>query len=53
MRAKIKFNNGIGALLCETCDIIITTGFGHDKDKEHYCDKHKSKVAEVEIVPGS
>lgn len=31
-----KFNGGRGALLCNGCNIIIATGFGHE-DKEHFC----------------
>ena len=36
----VKYNDGIGALLCNECRVIISTGFIHD-DKEHYCAKCK------------
>lgn len=36
----VKYNGGIGALLCNECKVIIATGFIHD-DKEHYCAKCK------------
>ena len=36
--AKIKYNSGIGALLCNECSVIIAVGFDHE-DKEHYCTK--------------
>lgn len=34
--ARVKFNNGNGALLCNACDVIIAYGFDHE-DREHYC----------------
>ena len=34
--AEVKFNNGNGALLCNTCSVILAYGFDHE-DKEHYC----------------
>ena len=37
MKAIIKFNGGVGALLCNKCRIIIAYGTKHDKDKRHYC----------------
>ena len=43
MKAKIKFNGGLGALLCNECDIIIANGTDHDKTKEHFCDKCKKE----------
>jgi hypothetical protein len=36
-RAIVKFNNGLGALLCNRCYVIIATGRDH-QDIEHYCD---------------
>ena len=39
MKAIIKFNNGLGALLCSSCSVIIRTGFEHDVHKAHYCDE--------------
>lgn len=38
--AIIKFNSGVGALLCNKCSTIISTGFEHE-DKIHLCDKCK------------
>lgn len=35
--AIVKFNGGVGALLCSECSIIIKYGFRH-KDVEHYCE---------------
>jgi len=40
----VKYNGGIGALLCNGCRIVIATGFNHE-DKKHYCIKCKSKEA--------
>lgn len=34
--AKVKFNNGYGALLCNECSIIIAEGFEHE-DRVHLC----------------
>ena len=39
MKAKIKFNGGKGALLCNGCDVILELGTDHDKNKEHFCFK--------------
>lgn len=36
-RAIIKHNNGQGAVLCNTCGVIIKTGFDHS-DAHHFCD---------------
>lgn len=38
--AIVKFNDGVGALLCNTCNVIIAYGFVH-KDKKHLCEKCK------------
>lgn len=35
-QATVKFNSGVGALLCSKCRTIIKTGFDHE-DKKHYC----------------
>ena len=35
-RRIVKYNNGMGALLCNGCRFIIATGFDHE-DKAHYC----------------
>jgi late competence protein required for DNA uptake (superfamily II DNA/RNA helicase) len=49
MKAIIKFNNGLGALLCSSCDIIIRTGFEHDLTKAHYCDKCEENTMHKDI----
>jgi hypothetical protein len=36
--AIVKWNGGVGALLCNTCRTIIAHGFDHE-DKVHHCDK--------------
>ena len=41
--AIIKYNNGNGALLCNTCHDIIRYGFNH-VDTIHYCDKCKAAL---------
>lgn len=43
--AVVKFNGGVGALLCNGCNIIIEYGMNH-KDVEHYC--HDCDYAEQE-----
>lgn len=35
--ADVRFNGGRGALLCNSCQIIVEYGWDH-KDEEHYCD---------------
>ena len=35
--AEVKYNNGVGALLCFGCRTIVAYGYEHE-DKEHYCD---------------
>ena len=34
--ALIKFNGGVGALLCNRCHTILATGFDYE-DREHFC----------------
>lgn len=41
--AEVKFNGGRGALLCNTCRVIIATGFNHE-DKEHFCEECTAKA---------
>ena len=41
--AEVKFNNGMGALLCNRCSIIIEYGFDHE-DKFHFCEKCDNPV---------
>jgi hypothetical protein len=42
-----KFNNGRGAMLCNECRTIISTG---PKTKELFCDKCKQKNHIIEIM---
>ena len=35
--ADVKFNSGLGALLCNSCRTIVAYGFDH-LDEEHYCE---------------
>ena len=35
-KAKFRFNGGVGAILCESCDKIVATGNKHE-DKEYFC----------------
>ena len=35
--ALVKWNGGMGALLCNDCLVIVAYGFDH-KDKHHYCE---------------
>lgn len=35
--ADVRFNSGYGALLCNTCKIIIAYGSDHE-DREHFCE---------------
>ena len=48
--AKIKFNGGVGALLCNKCDVIIATGTKHE-DREHYCMKCMMEEHNLTITP--
>ena len=41
MNPIYKFNNGNGAMLCNNCRIIISTG---KKTKEVLCDKCKKEI---------
>ena len=41
--ATVKFNGGIGALLCSGCQRILELGFQH-KDVEHYCASCTNKL---------
>lgn len=38
--AKVKFNNGYGALLCNECSTIIAEGWEHE-DRAHLCEECK------------
>jgi hypothetical protein len=42
-----KFNNGRGAMLCNSCRTIISTG---PKTEELFCDKCKQKNHIIEIM---
>lgn len=48
-KAIYKYNNGNGALLCNSCSVIITTGFKHE-DKEHYCNNCQEESPMDEYV---
>ena len=37
--SEIRFNNGVGALLCDGCRVIIAYGFDHDTTKDNYCEE--------------
>lgn len=41
LKPIIKYNGGLGAILCHRCKVIITTGF---KSKELYCSNCKEKI---------
>ena len=47
MNQIYKFNNGRGAMLCNGCRTIISTG---PKTDEFYCDKCKQKNHIIEIM---
>ena len=49
--ADVRFNSGVGALLCNRCRIILDYGFEHE-DKLHYCKEClKAKVIDFVIEP--
>lgn len=49
--ADVRFNSGVGALLCNRCRIILDYGFEH-KDKLHYCKEClRAKVIDYVIEP--
>lgn len=41
-KSIVKFNGGLGALLCNRCRTIIAYGFDHE-NKEHFCNTCESK----------
>jgi len=54
-KAKFKFNNGNGALLCSKCSVIIKTGRDYTKEEKEaaygdgylepqYCNKCKDEL---------
>ena len=43
-KAMVKFNGGAGALLCNSCSIIVSTGKADYRDIEHYCEDCYNKV---------
>jgi hypothetical protein len=47
MKPIHKFNNGRGAMLCNGCRIIISTG---PKTEELFCDKCKQKNNIIKIM---
>jgi hypothetical protein len=52
--AKIKFNNGLGAILCNTCERVIKTGWDHE-DRAYYCSPacEPKKVESLDDDPNS
>lgn len=36
--ADVRFNSGVGALLCNRCSVIIAYGYEHE-DTFHFCEK--------------
>ena len=46
--AIVKFNSGVGALLCNGCQIIIAYGFNH-KDVPHYCEDCEREDDESDV----
>ena len=55
-KAKFKFNNGNGALLCSKCSVIIKEGHQYTKEEKNaaynngylppqYCDKCKKSIS--------
>lgn len=51
--AIVTFNNGNGALLCNSCEEIIEEGFDHDMYVEHYCTKCSKEYLYGGSVGGS
>jgi len=49
--AIVKFNNGNGALLCNTCRVIMEYGFDHE-DTEHRCGQCLAKLTKNETDNG-
>lgn len=49
-KARVKFNGGRGALLCERCNRIIREDFDPltIEDKYYYCDRCKAEKPELE-----
>jgi hypothetical protein len=47
MNPIYKFNSGMGAMICNECRTIISTG---PKTDEFYCDKCKQKNHIIEIM---
>lgn len=45
--AIVKWNGGHGALLCNVCRTIISTGFNHE-DTEHRCKRCPDKLPEID-----
>ena len=43
-KAMVKLNGGEGALLCNRCSIIVSTGKADYRDIEHYCEDCYNKV---------
>ena len=43
--AKVKFNGGVGGLLCNGCGVILKYGFTH-QDCEHFCERCEDESLE-------
>ena len=43
--ADIRYNNGMGALVCNRCFLILEYGFEHE-DKFHFCSECEFHIAE-------
>lgn len=50
--ADVRFNGGVGALLCNTCSVIIDYGFDHE-DKLHFCELCTQSQLENDDTPSS
>lgn len=48
--AILKFDNGLGALLCNQCSKVVATGFSHE-DRIHLCEDC-AKLHPIEIQYG-
>ena len=49
--AKVKFNGGVGGLLCNGCGVILKYGFTH-QDCEHFCERCEDESLENEDESG-
>jgi hypothetical protein len=49
--ARVKFNGGVGGLLCNGCGVILKYGFTH-QDFEHFCERCEDESLENEDQSG-